>query len=98
MPTFILAPRAKADLKEIGRYTKKTWGIEQRNKYLFGVEKRFRWLVKNAQAGMHRPEIHDGYYSFPHEQHVIFYTQSDNQSINIIGIVGAGQNLEKYFL
>lgn len=97
MPTFILAPRAKADLKEIGRYTKKTWGIEQRNKYLFGLEKRFQWLAYNAQTGTYRPEIHDGYYSFPHERHTIFYTLSDNQDVNIIGIVGAGQSLEKYF-
>jgi len=56
MPSFILAPRAKADLKEIGRYTKKTWGVEQRNKYLFGLEKRFHWLADNGQIGTLRPQ------------------------------------------
>ncbi len=27
------ANAAKADLKNIGRYTQETWGIEQRNRY-----------------------------------------------------------------
>lgn len=97
MPSFVLAPRAKADLKEIGRYTKKTWGVEPRNKYLFGLEKCFHWLADNGQIGAHRPEIHNSYYSFPHERHTIFYTLSENGNVNIIGIVGAGQSLEKYF-
>jgi toxin ParE1/3/4 len=34
MPSFTLSNRAKADLKEIGRYTEKHWGREQRNYYL----------------------------------------------------------------
>ena len=97
MPKFIVAPRAKADLKKIGRYTKKKWGVDQRDKYLLGLERRFQWLVDNSQMGTHRPDIKEGYHSFPHEKHTIFYTLSDNGNINIIGIIGAGQSLEKYF-
>ena len=31
MPTFTLTNLAKADLKEIGRYTQERWGREQRD-------------------------------------------------------------------
>ena len=34
MPTFTLTKGAVADLIEIGRYTQKRWGPEQRNRYL----------------------------------------------------------------
>ena len=97
MPEFIVAPRAQKDLKKIGSYTKKNWGIAQRNQYLFGLEKRFQWLAENSRMGTPRPEIKEGYYSFPHERHTVFYTLSENGNINIIGVVGAGQSLEKYF-
>ena len=97
MPKFIIAPRAKADLKKIGRYTQNKWGIKQRNNYLFGLNHRFQWLTGHPRAGTHRSDIAEGYYSFPHERHTIFYTLSDNGNVNIIGIVGAGQSPEKYF-
>ena len=97
MPIFIVAPRAQKDLKKIGRYTKKKWGLNQRDKYLFGLNERFQWLADNSKAGKYRPDIAEGYYSFPYGKHTIFYTVSDNGNINIIGILGAGQSLEKYF-
>ena len=97
MAKFILAPRAKKDLKAIAKYSKETWSTKQRNKYLLGLEKRFHWLVKNSSLGTSRDEIKEGYYSFPHDRHVIFYTISENGNINILGILGAGQSIDKYF-
>lgn len=97
MPEFILTPRAKADLKNIGRYTQNEWGVQQRNKYLLGLEQRFGWLANNAYMGVRRDDIKKGYYCFPHEKHMIFCMISDSQDIHIIGLVGFGQSLEKYF-
>jgi len=34
MPTFTLTNMAKADLKEIGRFTQTRWGRDQRDLYL----------------------------------------------------------------
>ncbi len=97
MSKFIVSPRAKVDIKQIGRYTQKIWGLKQRDKYLSELEKRFEWLVDNKYMGVHCPEIKEGYFSFPHEKHKIFYTISNNGNINIIGVIGAGQSFEKYF-
>jgi toxin ParE1/3/4 len=97
MLKLIIAPRAKVDLKKIGRYTQKKWGLKQRDKYLFGLSDRFQWLTNHSKMGTHRLEIAEGYYSFPHERHTIFYTVSSNVNVNIIGVVGTGQSLEKYF-
>lgn len=41
---FKLRQAAKNDLKEIGRYTLKNYGQAQRDKYLKGLEQRFKLL------------------------------------------------------
>lgn len=41
MPKFRITPRARDDLKDIGRYTEWQWGKNQRNTYLREFEKRF---------------------------------------------------------
>ncbi len=97
MPRFIVAPRAREDIKKIGRYTRDRWGIKQRDKYLFGMEQRFQWLADNPTIGSNRNEIKAGYRSFLYEKHTVFYTVATNGDVNIIGIVGPGQSLKKYF-
>lgn len=64
MPRFIVAPRAREDIKKIGRYTRKKWGGKQSEKYLRGLEQRFQWLTDNPRIGSNRDEIKEGYHSF----------------------------------
>ncbi len=80
-----VTPRARDDLKNIGRYTEQTWGTDQRNRYLNNIDIRFRWLADNPQLGRHRTDICEGYYSFPEGQHVVFYL-FDHNTLDIIGI------------
>ena len=85
MPGFRVTPRARDDLKNIGRYTERQWGRLQRNAYLKALEKRFGWLDENPQLGKHRTDVAEGYYSFPQGEHVVFYLIGD-KGIDIIGI------------
>ena len=64
MSKYTLRETAKKDLKEIGRYTKKNWGVEQRNKYLQQFSKRFLWLAENPLFGRARNEVKHGYFSY----------------------------------
>lgn len=86
MPKYTLRTTAKEDLKEIGRYTKNNWGIEQRNKYLGQFSKRFSWLAENPRFGRARDEVKPGYFSYDEGSHVIFYIIGDN-SIEILGVL-----------
>ena len=92
-----VTPRALEDLKNIGRFTKRTWSIAQRNHYLKSIEGRFYWLAENPLAGKHRNDICDGYYSFPEGQHVIFYLAND-KTIDIIGIPHKDMDIIGYFM
>ena len=91
-----ITPRARDDLKNIGRYTERTWGKAQRNIYLKSIEARFQWLAESPLLGKHRTDISEGYYSFPEGQHVIFYLIGSN-AIDIIGIPHKEMDTINYF-
>jgi toxin ParE1/3/4 len=94
--TFRITPRAHEDLKNIGRYTLKTWGKEQRDRYLENIDKRFLWLAENPLLGRYRPEIKEAYYSYLQGSHVIFY-MIRNGGIDIIGIPHQQMDITGYF-
>tara|TARA_R110002012_G_scaffold166346_2_gene329720 strand:+ start:8219 stop:8518 length:300 start_codon:yes stop_codon:yes gene_type:complete len=97
MPTFHITPRAREDLKDIGRYTEWQWGKSQRNTYLKDFEIRFKWLAENPRLGKYRSDISEGYYSYPQGQHVIFYLIGQ-ECIEIIGIPHKEMDIVSYFL
>jgi len=100
MPEFVrkfrITKRAKADLVAIGRYTEQVWGRKQRDKYLGELDACFHWLAKNAKLGRHRPEVQEGYFSFPQGSHVVFYLISGDH-IDIIGIPHKSMDIGSFF-
>ena len=94
--TIRITPRAAQDLKSIGRYTLERWGKEQRNTYLRDLDRRFSWLAERPDCGKPRPDIKDGYYSYPQGSHVIFYLIRDG-GIDIIGIPHQRMDILNYF-
>ena len=91
-----ITPRARDDLKNIGRYTERAWGKAQRNRYLKSLDARFHWLAENPLLGKHRTDICEGYHSFPEGQHVVFYLFSST-TIDIIGIPHKEMDTISYF-
>jgi len=91
-----ITPRAGDDLKNIRRYTERTWGKAQRNLYLKSIEARFQWLAENPLLGKHRTDICEGYYSFPEGQHVVF-DLFDSNNLDIIGIHHKEMDTISYF-
>jgi len=95
--SYRVTPRAKQDLKHIGRYTLKTWGKEQRDSYLRDMEARFAWLAEHPNLGRHRPDVQEGYYSYPQGSHVVFYLIRED-GIDIIGVPHQRMDVMSYFL
>jgi toxin ParE1/3/4 len=86
MPAFRLSVKARADLIEIGRYTQRTWGREQRNRYLAGLDEAFHLLSRDSHRGRSCDDIRQGYWKYHVGRHVIFYRQS-GVDIEIIRIL-----------
>ncbi len=94
--TYRVTPKAAQDLKNIGRYTLKTWGKEQRDVYLCAIDNRFSWLAEQPNRGKYRSDVQECYYSYPQGSHVIFYLIRD-QGIDIIGIPHQRMDIMNYF-
>jgi toxin ParE1/3/4 len=83
---YRLTLKAAEDLKAINDYTGRTWGNEQRRKYLGELRQRLRWLADHPRLGRERPELRDNCYSFPQGEHIIFYAISP-PGIEILSVV-----------
>lgn len=97
MSDYRLTPAAKSDLLEIWNYTLKTWGEKKAEDYLLNIEIKLEQLAENPESGLKRPEIKQGYYSFPVKKHIIFYLRSENH-IDIIGILHERMDINKNLL
>ena len=93
---YILSESADKDLEDIFDYTEVQFGFDQAEKYLIEIENVFQNLVKNPESGRKRDEIKEGLYSFPKDNHVIFYRNLDSH-IRIVRVLHGRRDIPKYF-
>jgi toxin ParE1/3/4 len=92
-----LSALAKQDLLSIGRYTKATWGLDQRNRYLAKLDEAFHQLVKTPQLGKACDDIRAGYRKYHVGRHLIFYRQSP-EGLEIIRVLHERMDIESYLV
>ncbi|MDP6567161.1 MAG: type II toxin-antitoxin system RelE/ParE family toxin [Alphaproteobacteria bacterium] len=73
MPGFRVSKKARADIVDIGLYTQRRWGREQRRKYLSGLETGFARLADNPNLAAERTEFDPPVRIHRHERHLIVY-------------------------
>ena len=93
---YILSEIADKDLEDIFDYTLDEFGFDQAEKYLLEIEEIFQNLIINPQIGKKRDEIKLGLYSFPKDNHIIFYRILDNH-IRIVRVLHGSRDISKYF-
>lgn len=93
---YILSEIADEDLEDIFDYTLNEFGFEQAEKYLLEIEELFQNLILNPYLGKIRNEIKKGLYSYPKDNHVIFYRILDNH-IRIVRVLHGSRDFPKYF-
>jgi toxin ParE1/3/4 len=91
-----LTPKARADLKDISRYTNQTWGRQQRLTYLKQLNNAFSFLAENPQRGKKRNEIIGSPYSYHVGRHVIFY-RPIAEGIQILRILHDSMDFPQHF-
>jgi toxin ParE1/3/4 len=87
MPKFLLTVEAKADLKRIGIYTKNTWGISQKNRYLGILNEAFFDIANKPKIGAKCDYINPEYRKFDIGKHIIFYKEINFDTVKIIRIL-----------
>jgi toxin ParE1/3/4 len=79
MAGFFLSGKAKADVKEIGRYTQQRWGVEQRNRYLGELDACFQKIGANPTLGNSAEAIRAGYRRIREGSHVVFFRKAGSE-------------------
>jgi len=74
---FRVSKAAQADIREIGRYTQRQWGKDQRRVYLDGMNARFRLLANTPLLAAERQTLDPPVRIHPYEKHLIVYVIED---------------------
>lgn len=93
---YVLSEIADKDLEEIFDYTMNKFGFDQAEKYLLQIDEIFKMLMKNPESGKQRNEIKEGLYSFPKDNHVIFYRILEDH-IRIVRVLHGSRDIPNYF-
>lgn len=91
---FVLTNAAKADLKEIGRYTQDNWGLAQRDRYLTMLDESFHKLSGNQLMGQDCSDIRPSYRKYHVGKHFVFYRQLASNQIEIVRILHERMDVE----
>lgn len=69
-----LTPQAEAEVAEVRRYSRHTWGALQAKRYLTGLGRRFQEIAAGTAA--HRDaEIGNGYRRCRYRRHIIIFKE-----------------------
>ena len=96
MADLTIAPAAREDLMDIGRYTQDRWGPEQRTDYLRGIADLFDRLASGETRGRHRPDLRKGLWSQPHGSHVVFFRRDPEGNVQVLRVLHQAQDHERH--
>jgi toxin ParE1/3/4 len=95
VPPLRLSRLAEDDLRQIGRYTQREWGIRQRNRYLSGLDRRLREIANNPGIGRPRNEIKAGLRSILYGSHIILYFVS-GEAVLVARVLHKNMEIERH--
>lgn len=94
MPHYTLTQKAMTDLLEIGRYTQKQWGFEQRNTYLSMLDGCFQEIAADPLKGKDCSAVKEGYRKMKAGSHFVFYRQLANKDVQIVRVLHGRMDIE----
>lgn len=96
MPSLAVTPLAREDIKEIGRYTQRIWGVAQRDLYLRGLAGLFERLQAGVISGRARPEIRQGLLCYPYNRHLVFFRREAHGGVIVLRVLHERMDFERY--
>ena len=88
---------ARADLKEIGRFSKREFGLSVAEKYLLGFDEAFDLLRSHPEAGPVREAYGAEMRCLMHRRHRILY-KLDGRDVRVVAIIHHARNLKRSLL
>lgn len=92
---LVIAPAAKADLKDIYQYGLRRWGRARSDSYLEALKNQLWSLTEQPLIGAERPELLPRMRSLPIASHVLFYRVTASQ-IEILRVLHCRQDPQRH--
>ena len=96
MPRYDFTRRALADLRNIVRYTRESWGRKQARMYREEIELGIQKLALSPGLGRVRSDVAPSVRSFPIARHVAFYVESEG-GITVVRVLHPAMNVASAF-
>ncbi len=96
MPRYDFTRRALADLRNIVRYTRESWGRKQARIYREEIELGIQKLALSPGLGRVRSDVAPSVRSFPIARHVAFYVESKG-GITVVRVLHPAMNVASAF-
>ena len=96
MPRYDFSRRALADLRNIVRYTRESWGQKQARIYREEIELGIQKLALSPGLGRVRSDVAPSVRSFPIARHVAFYVESEG-GITVVRVLHPAMNVASAF-
>jgi toxin ParE1/3/4 len=86
MKTYVLSPKAQADLEDIWDYTAERWGTAHAAVYLKRIEAAILLVSAQPQLANSAELVRGGYFRFPAGSHVLFFRKLPDR-IDIVRVL-----------
>ncbi len=96
MPRYDFTRQALADLRNIVRYTRESWGRKQARIYREEIELGIQKLALSPGLGRVRSDVAPSVRSFPIARHVAFYVES-KRGITVVRVLHPAMNVASAF-
>jgi toxin ParE1/3/4 len=93
--TYILSPRAQADLDEIWNYTERQWGIDQAETYIRQLWQDIEAIAIRPTIGRPCSEVRAGYSKVRSGSHILFY-RLGKSGIDVVRILHERMDFERH--
>ena len=94
MARFRLSQLAQSQIRAIGRYTEREFGLYQAKAYHAGLERTFGLLADFPKMGADASELLVGARRFRFQTHIIFYAE-EADGVLIRAVFHAAQNIRR---
>jgi len=93
MAEYALEDEAEHDLLEIGRYTVRTWSLEQAVCYLSALEDHFTSIASNDALEKAVFKHRDDFRVSRCRHHYVFFVREDGESVVILAVLHENMDL-----
>jgi toxin ParE1/3/4 len=95
MPAVKFTDKAEADLEGIVQFTRSTWGVDQANRYIDGLEQLTARLAEQPAMGVVSADLAEGLRAFPYQSHVLYYL-AERKRLTVVRVLHKRMNPALY--